>query len=654
MKLLKLELPQIAALSTLFLLIVVSLTGCTLLETWLAPGSPEQVPITEEEADLLLGLQDSAATMCRDLSAQEDPEFANKTANWLRQESEVSSVQVSEDNTVWIQYSCGLVGAVFPPGTRSRLDIDSALPQEREFSADERTLSDDKPQVLPLATVPTSKSALFLIFNTVRKPSQELRQTFEVAGYTTETCIGSAFTLQKLRSLGEYGVIYFNTHGGAGDLAQLTGGRLSKTFWIATGEKTTSGKLSEIWSAFTPGVGIVNIPGEQGTYIMFNQRFVDDIALDNALVINHACSSLKYNSMANAFLNSGAAVYIGWTNTTFSGLAACVTLGLLHSLKQPNVTFSEAWNAKAITFPEWSESYSIGELFPMTVLNDTDKDGHYCLHFRNGKIIGDDDDSGDDYVSDIRYRRRSGIDAFVLSKYETFQVEGKAFLEGTNNHAGITVRALGGGSSVNVLGTTTTNSDGSYAMENIRAIPYDYISDIAIDAQKEGYSYDFHAIRPPQGSAGSQFTVPDMVLHTQKSVTFDWVYQPDGTRSFLGSLPSESTTLYSPVWGEIWGVWGDNFCGFIFSTETITYPVADIYFEDERLGPYSFYANNGVGGVCDMGPILLENVTEAPLSGYVPDSTAVVVGHTYCVLTKDGSGYAKLRVTNIATTTHAQ
>jgi len=415
MNLLNSRFATLVSLGAFVVAIVISLTGCALLETWLAPGSPEQVPITEEEADLLLSLQDSAAVMCEDLWAQEDPEFANKAADWLRQESDVSSVHVSEDNTVWIQYSCGLVGAVFSPSTRSRLDIDSALPQEREFSA-KSTLSNDKPQVLPLATVPTSKRALFLIFNTVRKPSEELRQTFEVAGYTTETCIGSAFTLQKLRSLGEYGVIYFNTHGGAGDLAQLTGGRLSKTFWIATGEKTTGGKLSEIWSAFTPGVGIVNIPGEQGTYIMFNQRFVDDIALDNALVINHACSSLKYDSMANAFLNSGAAVYIGWTNTTFSELAAPVTLGLLHSLKQPNVTFSEAWNAKAITFPEWSESYSIGELSPMTVLNDADKDGEYCIHFRNGKIIGDDDDSGDDYVSDVDYRIRSGIDEFVLSR----------------------------------------------------------------------------------------------------------------------------------------------------------------------------------------------------------------------------------------------
>ncbi|MCP4116558.1 MAG: hypothetical protein GY737_14325 [Desulfobacteraceae bacterium] len=93
----------------------------------------------------------------------------------------------------------------------------------------------------------------------------------------------------------------------------------------------------------------------------------------------------------------------------------------------------------------------------------------------------------------------------------------------------------------------------------------------------------------------------------------------------------------------------------IFSTEKITDSVADLYFYDSQNTPYCFYANNGSGGIHDMGAVQLEDVITAPgLSNgvgiekfYNDQDTTVIKGHTYCVVTKDGRHYAKIQITGM-------
>ena len=130
-------------------------------------------------------------------------------------------------------------------------------------------------------------------------------------------------------------------------------------------------------------------------------------------------------------------------------------------------------------------------------------------------------------------------------------------------------------------------------------------------------------------------------------VTFRWVYQPNGSQNLATGVSSGFTTLGPSQ-------------GLIFSTQTITGTVADVYYGDPtcgcgETGP-GFWANNGFGGVHDLGPVDFAGVTTAPNKTlgvgagqyYNTQETLVKVGHVYVLVTKDGYDYAKLIVDSIS------
>lgn len=221
-----------------------------------------------------------------------------------------------------------------------------------------------------------------------------------------------------------------------------------------------------------------------------------------------------------------------------------------------------------------------------------------------------------------------------------FSVVGRALLEGVEDHSSIRVEAWLGGSSANTVATCQVDGNGDYTLGPIPCLE-EADSGYAIVGIHDGYATDSQWLRKPNGTSPAQVDLPDLVLHIQKQVSFDWVYQPNGTTTFDSGLQQGTTTVLSSVEGD------SDHCGFIFATETVTRPTADVYFGDGKRYPYGFWANNGIGGVIDMGPIALESVTEAPETGYRDQRTPVMVGHTYCVYTKDGSSYAKLHVTSM-------
>ncbi len=137
-------------------------------------------------------------------------------------------------------------------------------------------------------------------------------------------------------------------------------------------------------------------------------------------------------------------------------------------------------------------------------------------------------------------------------------------------------------------------------------------------------------------------------------VTFEWVYQPNDTSSF------EIDT----IGGDVSLMASDNsdastydLAGFTFDTREIVHiEEADIYFGNYEGFPNTFWANNGDGGIRDMGVIPLENLANAPMKSigsgasqyHNEEPVDVIEGHTYCIITKDGDHYAKIRVTAVS------
>jgi len=145
-----------------------------------------------------------------------------------------------------------------------------------------------------------------------------LKSALETGGFSVDflvdiaMCGEPATTFDKgiisyMNSLHEYDVVYFNTHGGTDQLNIAIPYQISDNPPI----ELLTFKLS-------PGVylsGSYTTLGIESAYIRHN--FQDDKSLKNTLVFMDACHSgeIKTN-FVDAFLDSGAAVYIGYNNTT--------------------------------------------------------------------------------------------------------------------------------------------------------------------------------------------------------------------------------------------------------------------------------------------------------------------------------------------------
>ena len=216
----------------------------------------------------------------------------------------------------------------------------------------------------------------------------------------------------------------------------------------------------------------------------------------------------------------------------------------------------------------------------------------------------------------------------------TATINGYAFLEGKTDHSGIAVQLVinGVGSAGN---SAATAANGSYTLYNVTPAAAGYYF---VSALKTPYSddsaYSEDSVTLPEILDGQSYTLEDLLLNYNKNISFKWAYQPVNTsKNLTDGLETGSITLSSAINGKR---------GIIFSTNTLTGPVADIYFGDTKDNLMSFWANNGDGGVIDMGAVSLDSVTAAPASGYNSQNTSFVIGHTYVVKTRDGHHYAKL------------
>ncbi|MDO8741068.1 MAG: hypothetical protein Q7J54_05855 [Candidatus Woesearchaeota archaeon] len=231
-------------------------------------------------------------------------------------------------------------------------------------------------------------------------------------------------------------------------------------------------------------------------------------------------------------------------------------------------------------------------------------------------------------INDVGVHHTFSVNATANITDATATIRGYAFLEGQTDHSGITVDlGINGAGPTGNYGTTATN--GSYTLYNVTPAAANYYFTWAHKT-----TYSDGGVNLPEIVAGQTYTLGDLWLNSNKNISFEWAYQPvNASKNLTSGLQTGSVTLFSAI---------DDKKGFIFNTSTITNPVADIYFSDSNDNPMSFWANNGNGGVIDMGAVLLNSVTTAPDAGYNSQNTSVVIGHTYVVKTRDGFHYAKL------------
>ncbi len=239
-------------------------------------------------------------------------------------------------------------------------------------------------------------------------------------------------------------------------------------------------------------------------------------------------------------------------------------------------------------------------------------------------------------------------------------VQGRAQFEGASDHSGIKVEMWRDGSNASTFGVVNTDVSGNYGFTNVNP---DFSYAIVAAASVDGYTIDDLWVSSSSlGASGGTFTASPLVLLKPKQFTINWVYQPNGsTSSISGSPISGSVTLTSSTdkWislGTI-NVVGNDY-GFCFS-EGSNATCEDFFVSNDHQYPTSLWANNGNGGIHDMGAVSLASITEAPDKSngigtgqfYNNQATPAAIGHTYAVVTHDGNYYAKFYISEIVDTT---
>jgi len=285
--------------------LAVALGGCFLFNDNL----PE--PVSGAAA---LAALDGAQTHFDDAKAEgkDDAQALATVVAWLLSCPEVSSAAVSSDPTI--------VEFAFRDGTPGLFFGGEAWTE----SASEGTASVTRQMVLSMASrQPGRKTGLVLspfprFFDRTPDRVKTMLQDF---GWPVTYLKGEEVTLEALRSIHEYGVVMICTHGGAasGQVVLLSGEKATAASWETYVAWRTAGKIGyaghsgQFW------------PWDDREWWYVTPAFFEDVpASEGSLFYAHACHSLDGETMANALIESGVAVYAGWTGTVFAGLDSSV------------------------------------------------------------------------------------------------------------------------------------------------------------------------------------------------------------------------------------------------------------------------------------------------------------------------------------------
>jgi hypothetical protein len=181
--------------------------------------------------------------------------------------------------------------------------------------------------------------------NPAKAATNKIRDYLDSCGFSVEYMSNREVTVELLRGINRYGVIYLATHGGPrnGETTLSSGER-------PTPESIIKGSYAEDISTGRIGIGTAGVRKE--TYYYVTPSFFKDYrgnGYPKSLVYVSACNSLSRKDMANTFLNKtvGAAVYIGYIGFTSIGFAERVTDKYFFKfLAEKCITVEEAKNWK--------------------------------------------------------------------------------------------------------------------------------------------------------------------------------------------------------------------------------------------------------------------------------------------------------------------
>lgn len=353
-------------------------------------GEGGTTPEAQSEISELFKTQSLVKEFYEELEAESDPDALRKTISFLKEQDSVKEAAIGEDDSIWIKYSSGveaiIVTKLFEP-----------LVEPLDLGPSSRLKTDGNSYGL-LARENGKKAIILLPIDSMLKYKDESVDDIELClkqgGYSVAIYRDRDVTVDLMRNLSDCAFIYMTTHGGIGPWGNIH---------IATGEIADVNATAKLWSyliSATDGITIFSYKGSDDFYFGVNCNFFDNYLYPGSFIYMNACSSLRKDNLADAFLNNGANIFIGWDNTSFVALGSFHNSRFFNQLAESGNPFKNAYNAVIALY------------YPCNVYKDDNRDGNYRVLFSNSLDAGDREDATFDYTLNLKYK---GNPDFVLN-----------------------------------------------------------------------------------------------------------------------------------------------------------------------------------------------------------------------------------------------
>lgn len=272
------------------------------------PITPD-LPDLEEEYNIITDIGGSATEEFLNFEDTYGEEQAlQKTVDYLNQQEGIENVSLDEESgTISFEFGNGHLGII--------ITYDVTKSPKLEAGKGEPPLPIEGIKHL-LKGTPTKKNALLLHpFSTlfVGNSAQYIKGKLEAIGYQCDYYEGEAVTVELMKNMEEYGIIYIDTHGG------VVNSRYGKELDFVVGQKGNE-QLYEKYASDLNNHYLAHawIPAfSLSHYFAILPHFIwryAETSYPNSLIYIDACNSYKNPSMAAAFVEEGAYVYCGYSS----------------------------------------------------------------------------------------------------------------------------------------------------------------------------------------------------------------------------------------------------------------------------------------------------------------------------------------------------
>lgn len=327
-------------------------------------SSPAPPSATDQGINSLISANNQVQAKINEYSAQYDPNTAlNMAAGYIKTLPGISNAQYYPDSAqIEITESLGMKSLflLHNPGNIPNPSLKLSLPKSTYNNEGLYSLL-----MRQLNISPTGKKALILTpfqfqFDPDGSRAANIVQSLSNAGFEITYKKNSDVTLDIIKTLNNYDVIYIETHGGV-----LSSNHVVLTTGVTITDANSLDQETKDNLAANNLISL-HVSGNPNTFLTFTDDYIrhrfQSNPFNNNLIVAMACYSADNSSMADAFTSLGAAAYIGFKDESWTDYIQAVATVLFSNLSQAGTSLSTAFNTAHSGFPiSWGMSL-IGDI----------------------------------------------------------------------------------------------------------------------------------------------------------------------------------------------------------------------------------------------------------------------------------------------------